>query len=131
MKELSHFKGLQRSDVVEIRKSLSKLGLAVVEIDRELKYVWVDNPHPDFAVEAFVGKRDDELFPEGTAAELMAIKRDVFKRKVAVSEIFSFALSDGWRHYTLFLYPILSSDATVEAILGFAPDTFGFSIKIS
>ena len=40
--------------VASLRASLKRLGAVVAEVDAELRYVWVDNPHPDFEASSVV-----------------------------------------------------------------------------
>jgi hypothetical protein len=116
-------KDIDRSNVAGIRKALGALGAVVAEVDRELRYVWIDNPHPDFHPEAVVGKRDDELISREDAEEIMALKRDTFARQEPISRILAFQRTDGPRHYSLFAYPIHGGSGKVEAIL-----TVGFDV---
>jgi hypothetical protein len=114
---------LERANVPGIRKALSALGAVVAEVDPQLRYVWIDNPHPDFDPEAAVGKRDDELIPKADAEEIVALKRDTFTRQAPMSRILSFKRTDGLRCYSLFAYPIRDSSGKVDAIL-----TVGFDV---
>jgi hypothetical protein len=50
-------KDIERSNVAGVRRSLRVLGAIVAEVDQQLRYVWIDNPHPDFDAKAVVGKR--------------------------------------------------------------------------
>ena len=72
---------IQRENVAALRTSLSRLGLVVAEIDRELRYVWVDNPHADFRPGQVLGKRDDELIPIEDAARIMELKQAALSSK--------------------------------------------------
>jgi hypothetical protein len=116
-------KDIERSNVAGIRKALGALGAVVAEVDRQLRYVWIDNPHPDFRPEAVVGKRDDELIPRLDAEEIMALKRDAFAREEPISRMLAFQRTDGTCHYSLFAYPIRDSGGNVDAIL-----TVGFDV---
>jgi hypothetical protein len=116
-------KDLDRSNVAGVRKALSALGAIVAEVDRQLRYVWIDNPHPDFDPEAVVGKRDDELISAADADEIMSLKRDTFNHQVPLSRILSFRRTDGLRYYSLFAYPIRDSSGNLDAIL-----TVGFDV---
>jgi hypothetical protein len=120
---MAGMKELDRPNVAGIRHSLSKLGAVVAEIDRELRYVWIDNPHPDFDAQAVVGKRDDDLIPKAEAEPIMSLKRDAFVLEAPVARILSFNRSDGCRHYSLFAYPIRDAGSKVNAIL-----TVGFDV---
>lgn len=116
-------KELERSNVAGVRKALSALGAVVAEVDRQLRYVWIDNSHPDFDPKAAVGKRDDELISIADAEEIMALKQDTFKAQVPISRMLSFKRTDGLRCYSLFAYPIREPSGRVDAIL-----TVGFDV---
>ena len=116
-------KDIERSNVVGVRKSLEVLGAVVAEVDDQLRYVWIDNPHPDFDAKAVVGKRDADLLPEREAEQIMAFKREAFDREEAVSQIISFERSDGVRYYSLFAYPIRDLNGKMTALL-----TVGFDV---
>lgn len=116
-------KELERSNVAGVRKALSTLGAVVAEVDRQLRYVWIDNPHPDFDPRAAVGKRDDELTSRADAEEIMALKQDAFTGQVPISRTLSFKRADGLRCYSLFAYPIREPSGRVDAIL-----TVGFDV---
>ena len=119
----SQMKDVERSSVAGVRKALATLGAVVAEVDRQLRYVWIDNPHPDFDPEAAVGKRDDELVGIVDAEEIMGLKRDTFSAEAPISRVLSFKRTDGLRFYSLFAYPIREPSGRVEAIL-----TLGFDI---
>lgn len=119
----TQMRDLDRSNVAGIRKALGALGAIVAEVDPQLRYVWIDNPHPDFDPKAVVGKRDDELISRASADEIMALKRDTFTRREPISRILVFQRSDGPRHYSLFAYPIRDGSGKVDAIL-----TVGFDV---
>ena len=119
----AQMKDLERSNVPGVRKALSALGAVVAEVDRQLRYVWIDNPHPDFDPEAAVGKRDDELISRADAEEIMALKQDTFTRQAPISRTLSFKRTDGLRYYSLFAYPIRDSSGKVDAVL-----TVGFDV---
>ena len=116
-------KDVERSSVAGVRKALATLGAVVAEVDRQLRYVWIDNPHPDFDPKAAVGKRDDELIAGAEAEEIMALKRATFSGQTPISRILSFRRSDGLRSYSLFAYPIREPSGRVDAIL-----TVGFDV---
>lgn len=119
----AQMKDVERSNVAGLRKALAELGAVVAEVDRQLRYVWIDNPHPDFDPAAVVGKRDDELVPGADAEEIMALKRDAFARQEPIARILAFQRTDGVRHYSLFAYPIRDKAGQVEALL-----TVGFDV---
>lgn len=97
---------LTHSDLPGLRIAMSRLGMVVAEVDLDLRYVWVVNPHPDFDPAQLVGKRDDELLPDGQADDIMALKSEVISRGVSITRTLRFQRSDGERHYSLSVYPV-------------------------
>ena len=120
---IQHMREVDRANVAGVRKALSRLGAVVAEVDRQLRYVWIDNPHPDFDAKSVLGKRDDDLIAKTDAEEIMSLKRDTFAQEAAIGRILSFKRSDGLRYYSLFTYPIRQPSGKVDAIL-----TVGFDM---
>jgi hypothetical protein len=120
---LSYMQDVDRSNVAGVRKALSALGAVVAEVDRQLRYVWIDNPHPDFDAKSAIGKRDDELISKADAEEIMSLKRDTFARGAPMARILAFKRSDGLRYYSLFAYPIRQGSGKLDTIL-----TVGFDM---
>jgi hypothetical protein len=115
--------GVHRSSIPGIRHALGNLGAIVADVDRELRYVWIDNPHPDFRADAVIGRRDDELISGEDAHEIMAVKRKAFELERPVSRVLMFHRSDGVRYFSFFAYPILEDNGTVKSILTVGFDT--------
>lgn len=97
---------IKRENVKEFRKMFVKLGVVVAEVDLQLRYVWIDNPHPDFNPHEVVGKRDDELISKEEAKGIMTLKRKVITSEKASSQVFDFNRSDGKNYYNIAAYPI-------------------------
>lgn len=114
---------VDRSNVAGVRKALSALGAVVAEIDRQLRYVWIDNPHPDFDTGSVIGKRDDDLISKADAEGIMSLKRETFDQQAPIARILSFKRSDGLHYYSLFAYPIREASGKADAIL-----TVGFDM---
>lgn len=114
---------IYREDVQGVRASVAKLGAVVAEVDRELRYVWVDNPHPDFDAAAVVGKRDDELLSPSDAEAIMALKREAWRMHASVGQTLRFQRSDGERAYTTIGCPITDAEGRMQALLTVAFET--------
>jgi len=112
------------SDLGGIRKTFKSLGAVVAEIDPQLRYVWVDNPHPDFQAKDVIGKTDDELIPAREAEQIIGLKRDTFISGLPQSRIIEFNRSDGVRSYSMQSYPIVNSGGHTRGIL-----TVGFEVS--
>ncbi|HET7731974.1 MAG TPA: PAS domain-containing protein [Usitatibacter sp.] len=102
---------------------MKALGVVTAEVDTGLRYVWIDNPHPDFDPEAVVGKRDDELIPEADAEAIVALKQQILDTAQGAKRLLSFERSDGVHYYMIDGRPILGEAGQVEGIV-----TFGFEI---
>lgn len=112
-------------NIAAIRKALAALGLVVAEVDRDLRYVWIDNPHPDFEPAAVIGKRDDELIASTDAAEIMALKRSVLESGSATSRRISFQRSDGTWEYNISAVPVREPNGAVVGVVTAAVITSG------
>jgi len=69
-----------RESEERFRAAIESSGLIVAAVDKELRYLWLYDPHNKFSVSDSIGKRDDELFDMQNAAELMEVKRKVFAK---------------------------------------------------
>ena len=114
---------ISRPDLGRIKKTLGDLGAVVAEVDRELRYVWIANPHPDFQASAVLGKRDDELIGAEAAQGLMELKRRTFEERRPFSQVLRFTRSEGERSYRLLTYPVIDDDDHVRSIV-----TVGFDL---
>jgi hypothetical protein len=114
---------IPRPDLGQIRKTLGALGAVVAEVDRDLRYVWIANPHPDFDPSQVLGRRDDQLIPPAEALPLMDLKRRTFEERRPLSHVLQFMRSDGQRSYSLLAYPVVDDDEQVRTIV-----TIGFDL---
>jgi hypothetical protein len=112
---------IRKEDINGIRKTFKKLGVIAAEVDAKLRYVWIENPHPDFNKAEVVGKRDDELIPESEAKDIIAFKKSVFAKNKALTKTIRFNRSNGICDYNMAGYPVRNSDGQVESII-----TIGF-----
>ena len=78
-RELQRTSDAFRESEARFRVVLGNSPVIVSTVDRELRYTWLYNPHPDFDAEACIGRRDDELAPAEDVAELVAVKREVLR----------------------------------------------------
>ncbi len=80
------------------RIALKAPGLGVTHQDRDLRYTWVHNPHPDLEPGEVIGKTDLELTTEEDGAVLMALKRGVLESGIGRHEEIRYSIN-GVRHY--------------------------------
>lgn len=89
--------------------------MIIAHCNKELKYTWIFNPHPDFNPNSSIGKRDDELAMNQGILELMDLKRTVIKEGIKIKKKICFPLSDGTHCYYVFGEPLLNEK---EDIIG-------------
>ncbi len=77
----------------DLRKSEERFRFAVqnspvmlYHCDRDLRYTWIANPHPNWPSERILGRRDDELLPPHHAADLIALKQRVLDSGIGARE---------------------------------------------
>lgn len=66
-----------RQSEQRFKVALDESPVTVFSQDRHLRYTWAYNPSPGFKIEAFLGKRDDDLYAPEDATVFTAIKRRV------------------------------------------------------
>lgn len=83
------------------------------QFDRELRYRWIYNPHPDFDPSEVIGKRDDELNDSESGRRLAALKRQVIESGEGVHAELSFEMSDGAHTYDFTIEPLRDADGAI------------------
>ncbi len=79
------------------------------QFDRNLRYQWIFNPHPDFNPSKIIGKRDDELENSEGTKKLVLLKQQVIDSGVGLRTEISFERSDGNRTYDFTIEPLRDS----------------------
>ena len=85
--------------------ALKNAPMVVAHVDKDLRYTWIHNPHPDFKPEDVIGKRDDELAKTEGTFRFMELKRQVLDGGIPARREISFILSDGERAYDIYAEP--------------------------
>lgn len=113
----------------ELRESEERLITAVsapelvlAETDRNLRYVWIHDPHPDANPDQMLGRRDDEIEPSPDTLKLVDMKRRVLESGSPVHQEWSIERSDGRHYYDFFLRPRLGKDGGVTGVISAAID---------
>ena len=107
---------LNRSGIASIRAAMKVFQFIVAEVDRDLRYVWIDNPHPSFDAASVVGKRDDELISKEEAKGIMTLKQDVLRSAKSVRQILCFHDAGGSRFYCISAFPLQNAAGQVDGI---------------
>lgn len=98
------------------RVALRSGQIIVAHTDRDLRYTWIYNPHPDFAAEELVGRRDDEVFPPEQAKAIVAMKRRVLETGQLAREELGLPLEGGLRTYDVVAEPLLDAEGGVAGV---------------
>lgn len=101
------------------RLALADTPTTVFEQDRDLRYVWIFNPHLGIRAEDIVGLTDADVMSADASARLGAIKRRAMTTGAAVREVVEVETAEGVAGvYDLFAEPIV--DAATGAVTGVA-----------
>ncbi|MBC8264564.1 MAG: response regulator, partial [Anaerolineales bacterium] len=85
--------------------ALKNAPMVVAHVDKDLRYTWIHNPHPDFKPEDVIGKRDDQLAKTEGTFRFMELKRQVLDGGIPARREISFMLSDRERVYDIYAEP--------------------------
>lgn len=89
--------------------------------DRDLRYTWIQNPHPDFNPESLLGKRDDEVAQNPGVQKMVQFKRRIIENGVAARTEITLPHSDGDHTYDISAEPLLNErgEITGGTAIGF------------
>lgn len=105
-----------------LRLAVGKAPLSFAHMDRELRYTWNYNPHPDFDPKLLLGKRDDELNRGPAIERFIQTKRQVVDSGKGTRGEFTFPLSDGPRTYDITFEPLYDAAGAVVGLTTAALD---------
>ncbi len=88
------------------RIALAHSKFVPAQFDRDLRYRWIYNPHPDFDPSFVIGKRDDELDDSQSTKRLRTMKQQVIETGKGVREEIAFDRSDGTHWYDVIIEPL-------------------------
>ena len=98
------------------RIAIKNAAIVPAQMDRDLRYQWIYNPHPDFDATTVIGKRDDELEDSEAVRELMALKRRVIESGRGERQTIRFERSDGVRVYDVLVEPLRDAHGAVAGL---------------
>jgi len=96
--------------------------LVLAEVDCDLRYTWIRNPHPDFDPGQVLGKTDDELDPSPEIQRLVDMKREVIDTGKALHREWFVDRSDGRHYYDFHLRPHVDESGGLTGVLTAALD---------
>jgi PAS domain S-box-containing protein len=110
-----------RQSEERFRVALKNSHITVFHQDRDLRYVWIYNPHL-YANLQVLGKTDDEIMGPERAASLNEFKRSVLESGVGVRQEIVVAYNDQKYALDVNIEPLLDSNGTVIGITGSSID---------
>ncbi len=93
--------------------ALKNPAIVMTHIDRDLRYTWIHNLHPDFDPNSILGKRDDELAQNKGTKKLMQLKQQVIETGSSARAEIAFPLSDGLHTYDITAEPLKDASGQV------------------
>ena len=106
-----------RESEARFRLAVSAAGLLLFGCDRELRYTWAYNAHPDFTAEGLLGRRDEDLLPPAEAERVVALKRGVLESGVPARGETTVTLSDGEHTYQLDVHPLIDDAGEITGVM--------------
>jgi len=121
-----------RESEKKIRVALqsSSQAMEVAHMDREQRYTFIYNPHPDFCAEDSLGKTDDEIdFNDGTI-KLRMLKKKVIESGMGAQEIISFPVPDGTCSYRISVEPLRDDSGRIKGATSVSIDITGLTMAV-
>ena len=104
------------------RLALDIAQLSIVQLDKELRYTWVHNTHPDLRAEDLIGKRVDEVFRHDDTLVHLRQTSKVLATGIGTRSEFSSIFSDGVHTYDVIIEPLRTASGEVVGLTNVAMD---------
>ena len=115
------FDNITERKIIEQQRQLSEFraqaalkmlpaNITVAQTDKNLRYTWIYNAHPDFDTKSILGKRDDEIESNTGTRQLLALKRRVLESGISETEEITFPYSKGMRIYKISVDPLQNAE---------------------
>lgn len=113
LRERNRILNALRESEDNFRIALAHSKFVPAQFDRDLRYRWIYNPHPDFDPAVVMGKRDDELDGSRSAKRLRALKQQVIETGKRLREEIAFDRKDGTHWYDVIIEPLRDSGGEI------------------
>lgn len=97
-------------------------GIVAAITDRDLRYLWIQHPDPNFEAEDVIGKRDDELSDDEGRRQLMALKQRVLRSQAGARAEITFHEAGRSVTYDVTAEPLQDPDGAVIGVTTAALD---------
>lgn len=105
-----------------VRLALEHAPIVLFAQDRELRYLWVQNPAGGLREQDVVGRTDHDLLPPEQAAILERVKRAVLESGLGRNEEVELTPGAGHHWYDLTVEPVFGADGRIDGVTGVAVD---------
>lgn len=105
-----------------IELALAKSSIVAFNQDLDLRYTWIQNPHPEFEPHTVLGKTDLELLSIDDAYRLMKIKNQVIETGIGIKEEVQLTIQSSVVSYDLSIAPVFNDTGKVIGIAGLSTD---------
>ena len=106
----------QRDGETRLRVALQAAPIIVYHCDRELRYTWIANPHPDFTEAQLLGKRDTDLLPIEDVREITDFKQQVLETEQRARQEIPFRSRGKVYHYDVTAEPLRDAAGKVTGL---------------
>lgn len=96
--------------------ALAAAPISIYTLDRDYRITFMHDPHPDFHLEDFVGKRIDEAIETEQPQELLSIQTMVFETEQAQRGLIAVKTAGELRYYSYYAKPIKDSSGLVTGL---------------
>lgn len=104
------------------RMVLQDAPVTVFNHDRDLRYTWVYNRHPDISDDTILGQMDADLFAPAEAAWLTEIKRQVLQTGRGIREGLGITINGKPYFYDFTMEPLLDDNDAIVGLTGVMVD---------
>lgn len=112
---------LRRSEQ-RFRFAVQNSPITLYHCNRDLRYTWIANPHPNWPLDRILNRRDDEILPPHQAANLIAFKQRVLDTGVGAREEVSISAGSTFQIWDITAEPLIDDRGRVTGLTVAAMD---------
>jgi PAS domain S-box-containing protein len=111
-----------RASEERFRVALANSPIRVAHVDRELRYTWMYNAHPDVPLERALGKRLDEILPPEDVVELTRLREEVLTTGGSIRREISITFPSGGAVWDVTAEPLRDAAERIVGVTTAAAD---------
>jgi CheY-like chemotaxis protein len=114
--ELSEVNKKLKLNEERFKIALKNSSIIVAQVDLDLRYNWIYNPHADFDPKSLIGKRDDEIAQNDGVNQLIQLKQKVIDTGIGARKSISFPLTNGKLIYDVTAEPLKKNNGDIIGV---------------